>query len=67
MRRNESSPLRPDAEQAGSMLMDRPELEEISDLAHQLWIARGSPVGSPDEDWFHAEKLLQEKTVQTPG
>jgi hypothetical protein len=30
-------------------------------LAHRLWISRGSPEGSPDEDWLKAEQLLREK------
>jgi hypothetical protein len=29
-------------------------------LAYQLWLQRGSPAGSPDDDWFRAETLLRE-------
>ena len=28
--------------------------------AHQLWLERGCPEGSADQDWFQAEKLLRE-------
>ena len=34
---------------------DQCEKEEIAVLAYQFWLERGSPVGSPDEDWFRAE------------
>ena len=28
-------------------------------LAHQLWMERGCPQGSPDQDWFHAVEQLR--------
>jgi hypothetical protein len=28
-------------------------------LAYQLWLDRGCPVGSPEEDWFRAEQTLR--------
>jgi hypothetical protein len=31
---------------------------EIAVLAYKLWMDRGCPVGSPDEDWFRAEREL---------
>lgn len=37
--------------------------------AYRLWEQRGSPLGSPDEDWFRAEKeILSEKapSAETP-
>jgi hypothetical protein len=40
----------------------RPETDrtrQIATLAHQLWVERGCPCGTPDEDWFRAEKQLQ--------
>jgi hypothetical protein len=62
-------PLRPDDNrpQEDSILMDASNPEDISNLAHQLWIERGSPVGSPDEDWLQAEKILQETSLQAAG
>lgn len=32
--------------------------QEIADLAYQRWVERGRPQGSPDEDWFEAEREL---------
>ena len=34
---------------------------EIAALAHQLWVARGCPQGSPDEDWFRAAEELRRR------
>ena len=36
--------------------------DDIAALAHQLWIARGCPDGSPEEDWFHAAEQLRSRT-----
>ena len=33
--------------------------EETAALAHELWRKRGSPEGSPEEDWFHASEDLR--------
>ena len=35
-----------------------PDLHEVEERAYQLWVERGCPVGSPDEDWFRAEDEL---------
>jgi hypothetical protein len=32
--------------------------EAIARLAYEYWEARGCPDGSPEEDWFRAEKTL---------
>ena len=32
---------------------------EIAARAHQLWVARGCPEGSPDVDWFRAAEELR--------
>ncbi len=37
--------------------------EDIAALAHQLWVARGCPTGSPDQDWFEAVKELRERAI----
>jgi len=37
---------------------DRPGTEQIASLAHTLWEARGCPEGSPDQDWYEAERRL---------
>ena len=31
----------------------------VEALAYQLWLQRGSPVGSDLEDWYEAERQLQ--------
>ena len=41
--------------------------EETAALAHELWRKRGSPEGSPDEDWFHAsDHLMSHGNKPTP-
>src|ERR1700682_4940733 len=32
--------------------------EQIAALAYRLWQDRGCPEGTPDEDWFRAEREL---------
>jgi hypothetical protein len=32
--------------------------EGIEQLAHHLWQERGCPIGSPEDDWFEAERQL---------
>jgi hypothetical protein len=39
---------------------ERIEHGEIARLAYSYWEARGCPLGSPDEDWFHAELDLRQ-------
>lgn len=34
---------------------------ELQALAYQLWLERGSPVGSPEIDWFEAEARIQQE------
>jgi hypothetical protein len=34
----------------------------IAALAHQLWIERGCPIGSQEEDWFNAESALKRQS-----
>lgn len=36
---------------------------DISACAHELWLARGCPQGSPDEDWFLAAKQLRARAT----
>lgn len=44
---------------AASAAGAEPTTEEIAALAYQLWIERGSPHGSHDEDWYRAEEQLR--------
>ena len=32
---------------------------DIAALAHELWVARGRPDGSPEQDWSRAEEKLR--------
>ena len=34
------------------------EFKTIENLAYHLWLERGCPHGSPNEDWFLAEREL---------
>jgi hypothetical protein len=35
--------------------------QQAERLAYRLWQQRGSPIRSPEEDWFLAEELLKRK------
>jgi len=35
--------------------------EEIGRLAHQYWMERGSPIGTPEEDWFRAVEEIKRR------
>ena len=34
------------------------EFRQVEELAYALWVERGCPVGSPEVDWFEAERRL---------
>ena len=34
--------------------------QDVAALAYELWLARGCPLDSPEEDWFRAEQKLQQ-------
>lgn len=38
------------------------EREQIEKLAYQLWEGRGRPLGSPDDDWFRANREFIESS-----
>ena len=38
--------------------MSVPSDEEVARKAYALWENRGKPFGSPDEDWYKAQKEL---------
>jgi hypothetical protein len=42
-----------------------PDRTEIEVLAYKLWLDRGSPAGSPEEDWYRAENELSRGHSQT--
>jgi hypothetical protein len=38
--------------------------QKIEQLAYQLWLERGSPIGSDQEDWFRAEYMLNAESQE---
>ena len=50
-----------DQEAISNVVVDAPGVHEISELAHHLWVERGRPMGSPEEDWFNAEQELRRR------
>lgn len=45
----------------GTSFVEPPEYDQIAALAYELWLARGCPEGSPEEDWLQAEQELTAK------
>jgi len=39
-----------------------PSHDDIANLAHALWVARGGGDGGAEEDWLEAERMLQERS-----
>ncbi len=39
------------------------EQDDIALLAYSYWEARGCPNGSPEEDWFRAERELRQRAA----
>ena len=47
---------------------DRPVVrpkEEIERLAHSYWLARGCQGGSPEEDWYRAEREWDQRDCRS--
>lgn len=42
-----------------------PRHDQIAAKARELWRARGGTSGSPEEDWYLAERLLRDENVRT--
>ncbi len=43
---------------AANVSTEHPSHETIARRAHELWILRGCPIGSPEVDWERAEQEL---------
>jgi hypothetical protein len=43
------------------LVSDGPDIEAIKMRAHELWVQRGGPHGSADEDWHQAERELRQR------
>jgi hypothetical protein len=41
------------------------EEQDVASLAYRRWLERGCPEGSPQEDWFEAERELYSKGRQS--
>jgi hypothetical protein len=41
------------------LVSDGPDIEAIKARAHELWIERGCPHGSSDQDWHLAEQEIR--------
>jgi len=39
--------------------------DQIALRAYRLWEKRGSPIGSPEEDWFRAEQEISSEAGQS--
>ena len=50
---------RRETHQAPVVAPPAPSHEEIARLAYTYWEARGRQHGSPEEDWYRAERELQ--------
>ena len=42
-----------------------PTESEIATVAYRLWLERGCPIGSHQEDWYRAEAMLKNTVVVT--
>ena len=49
----------PSESSAPTDISEQKSSQDIVALAYELWQARGCPDGSPEEDWFKAERELQ--------
>jgi hypothetical protein len=53
------STVRRDVEIVSEIIISKPTNDEIATLAYRIWIDRGCPIGSADDDWFEAEAELK--------
>jgi len=55
--------MRTVSESANSAATVSPSEDEIAAVAYQLWLERGCPSGSDQEDWFLAEAAIKNAAV----
>jgi len=53
------STARRDVEIVSDVVISNPTNDEIAALAYRIWMDRGCPVGSADDDWLQAETELK--------
>lgn len=58
-RSHESDPIQ------ASVRYDAMEQKAIAQQAYQYWEQRGRPFGSPEEDWFRAEREIRARANKT--
>jgi len=56
-------PAAPQYESEAPVTEEVIDREELTRLAQWHWEMRGSPEGSPDEDWFWAEEELRRQRL----
>lgn len=39
-------------------------MQNVRELAHELWKQRGCPIGDPITDWLKAESIINGKSTQ---
>ena len=49
----------PEQNEVPEQVSDGPDIEQIKQRAYELWMERGSPHGSADQDWYRAEQELR--------
>jgi hypothetical protein len=54
------------AEPESASAVAEPDPTSIATMAYHLWLARGCPHGSDQEDWFLAESLLKNRGEEVP-
>lgn len=58
----EPDPLERPHEDSVDLALSEPGIQqEIAQLAYEFWESRGRPDGSPEEDWFRAEREVQSR------
>ena len=40
--------------------------DQIEKMAYNFWEERGRPLGSPEDDWFRAEKSVRHRELHHP-
>jgi hypothetical protein len=49
----------PEQNEVPEQVSDDPDIEQIKQRAYELWVERGQPHGSADQDWHRAEQELR--------
>jgi hypothetical protein len=58
LKAEELEEFRAQLERIRNSLDDLEKVRKIAVLAYQFWQERGCPVGTPEEDWFRAEREI---------